>query len=69
MKQVEQDTLWEPSAVLEQKPQPESEDARVRALLAERANWIRSVGRRGWQRELNRRRAARIARHRDRRTS
>lgn len=60
---LEQAGLWEPSAVLSPASPPKSEDEHVRKLLAERAAWIRAVGSLGWQQELNRRRAARIASH------
>lgn len=57
---------WSPASALDAisvKP----EDARTRALLAERDALFRAGGRDGWQREMNRRRAARIARHKQRR--
>jgi chorismate mutase len=57
---------WTPSTVLDATPLPQI-DARTRGLLAERTALLRDLGRHGWQQEQDRRRAARIARHRERR--
>ncbi len=66
-RRLQQAGLWEPSTALRAVPTAaKTEEARARALLAERAAWIKSAGRRGWQQELDRRRAARTARSSER---
>jgi hypothetical protein len=52
--------LWEPSTVLAESERT-PDDSRTRALLADRDAWIREAGVLGWQREMNRRRASRLA--------
>jgi hypothetical protein len=50
-------------------PQPKTEDERLRQLLAERSSWIKAVGLTGWRREQDRRRAQRLANHRQARAA
>lgn len=60
--------LWEPSSILaasERTP----EDNRTRALIADRDAWIRETGILGWQREQNRRRAAKLGKRTERTAS
>jgi hypothetical protein len=58
--------LWTPAAVLAASER-EQDDSRMRALAAERGDWLREVGLVGWQREQDRRRAARLERYRNQR--
>ena len=57
-----------PSTGRKRKPAAKA-DPRVTAVLADRDRFLAAGGRHGWQQELTRRRAARVARLRDRRLS
>lgn len=56
-----------PGAGRKRKRPAQEVDPRVAALLADRDAWLSIGGRRAWEQELARRRAARVARLRDRR--
>lgn len=67
---LKQAGLWSPGdAAAPPEAKPKTAEERTRAMLAEAGTWIREVGRLGWQQELTRRRAARLASHRAMRLS